>query len=674
MLAALASAAAAAGPERADPAGVDLAVRRVFPALVRVHAVVSSFRDGREVRDEGAGSGVIVSSDGIVVTNHHVAGRARRVSCTLPDRREVEATLVGSDPLSDIAVLRLDPAGRPYPAAAWGDPRRLRVGEPVLAMGSPLALSQSVTEGIVSNTAMTMPQLFWPESFKLDGEEVGSLVQWIGHDAPIYPGNSGGPLVNLAGEVVGINEISVGLAGAIPADLARAMAEELVRRGEVRRSWLGLEVQPLLKETTGKGALVSGVVPGSPAEQAGLRPGDVLRSIQGKPVDLHYAEELPAFNRLVLETPVGTRVELSILRDGRELRVGAVTIERGLAQGEEAELRGMGVTVRVLTLLAARERRREPGSGVLVTGVRSGSPAGEAKPAVRAEDVIVSVAGRAVRTVRELAEAVAPPAAGAARPALVVGLERQGQSLLTVVRPGGRDELDRSAEARKAWLPLSTQVLAPELAEALGVKGASGVRVTQVDPGSTAERAGLHPGDVLLRLEGQAIPASRSEDGEVFPALLRAYAVGSRVRLEGLRGTAPLALEVELAASPPSPRELGEYRDPLFEFAARDLTVQDRQQALLDRGQAGALVTRVEAGGWAALAHLAVGDVILGVDGAPVEDGAALRARMARIAATRPRQVVLFVLRRVQTRFLELEPAWPAQGGELLDRNGRGTP
>jgi serine protease Do len=663
-LAAWAGAAAAAEPARADPAAVDEAIRRVFPSLVRIHVVVAEFRDGREVKEEASGSGVIVSADGEVVTNHHVAGRARRVSCTLPDRREVEAVLVGSDPLADIAVLRLDPSGRPYPFASWGDPGRLRVGDPVLAMGSPLALSQSVTQGIVSNTAMMMPQLFWPASFKLDGEEVGFLVRWIGHDAQIFPGNSGGPLVNLAGEVVGINEISLGLAGAIPADLARTVAGELARRGEVRRSWLGLNVQAMIQGSGDRGALISGVVPGSPAEKAGLRPGDLLVGFQGAPVTILHAEELPAFNRRVLETPVGTRVELTFLRDGRERRATAVTVERGSAQGEEIELRAWGMTVRELTLLAARERRREACSGVLVTGVRPGSPAAEAKPGLRTDDVVVSVAGRPIRTVKELVEAAPGPAGGPERAPVLVGFERQGQALLSVVRPGSRQDGDRSIEARRAWLPVATQVLTPELAAALRIQARGGVRLTQVHPGSTADQAGLRAGDVLLRVDGQEIPASRPEDAEVFPTLLRAYPVGSKVRLEGVRDGAPLRIEAELVASPPSARELAEYRDAQFEFAARDLMVQDRLQAMMDPQQIGALVTRVEAGGWAAVAHLGVGDVLLAVDGERVDGAAALKARMERISAGRPSRVVFFVLRGVQTRYLELTPAWPSVNGK----------
>ncbi|MEO8071386.1 MAG: trypsin-like peptidase domain-containing protein, partial [Acidobacteriota bacterium] len=219
---ATAPSAAATGAAAADRAAMDRAIAAVYPSLVRISVVALQWNGGRELKLEASGSGTIVSADGFVVTNHHVAGRVQRIFDTLPSNEEVAAELVGTDPLSDLAVLKLKPSQpRTFPAARFGNSAALRRGDPVLAMGSPLALSQSVTRGIVSNTDMVMPQLFG-NSFVLDGEDVGTLVKWIGHDAAIYPGNSGGPLVNMAGEIVGVNEISFGLSGAIPANIAKA--------------------------------------------------------------------------------------------------------------------------------------------------------------------------------------------------------------------------------------------------------------------------------------------------------------------------------------------------------------------------------------------------------------------------------------------------------------------
>ena len=160
-------------------AAVEAALARVAPSLVRIHVVSVEFQDGRELKREASGSGTIITPDGMVVTNHHVAGRTRAITCTLADREEIPAELVGTDPLSDIAVIRLKPLKpRTFPVATFGDASKLKAGDRVLALGSPLALSQSVTMGIVSNTEMIMPGMFWPfNRMTLDGEDVGSIVR-----------------------------------------------------------------------------------------------------------------------------------------------------------------------------------------------------------------------------------------------------------------------------------------------------------------------------------------------------------------------------------------------------------------------------------------------------------------------------------------------------------------
>jgi len=653
--------------ETVDPIRTALqsAIRKVYPALVRIHVVAGYFSDGREVKGESAGSGVIISNEGYVITNHHVAGKARRIQCTLSNKRELEATLVGTDPLVDIAVIKLDLAGghdRPIAVAEFGDSETLRVGDQVLAMGCPRAISQSVTLGIVSNTEMTFPSLLWPAAFRMDGEDTGSLVKWIGHDAQIFPGNSGGPLVNLKGEIVGINEISFGLGGAIPGNLAREVADQIIQHGGVRRSWLGIGLQPLLKgDPNARGVLVSGVAPGSPAEAAGLRAGDVLLSYDGRPLNIHHPEELTAFNRVLLGTPVGARVGLSYRREGKDFQTTATTLERGSVQGDEVELKAWGITLSDLTLLSAKELKREPQSGVLVTSLRPGAPAAEAKPPLQPEDVIVKFGGKTVRTLGELVKMSADAGAGKSSPTpMLVGFERGTERLLTVVKLGERETPDRSAEATKAWVPVASQVLTADLAEALGLKGKTGIRLTQVYGGTTAEVAGLRVGDILLRLEGESINASQPHDIEVFPSMVRQYRVGRRVKLEGVRDGSPLTVEIELAPSPKSTRELPEYRDPQFDFSARDLTFQDVLREELDPGQSGALITRVESGGWGALAHMAVDDIVLAVDGAKIATASDLEVRMKRIAKDKPSRVVFFVRRGVRTLFLELEPAWTA--------------
>jgi serine protease Do len=641
------------------------AIQKVYPALVRIHVVSVRYFQGREFKMEGSGSGVIIHKDGYVVTNHHVVGKAKRMKCTLSNREEVEATLVGSDPLADIAVIKLNLAdrdpGQPLAVAQFGNSDTLKVGDRVLAMGSPQALSQSVTMGIVSNLELTLPQFMG--TFRLDGEEVGTLVKWVGHDAQIFPGNSGGPLVNLDGAIIGINDISVGLGGAIPGNLAREVAEQLIQYGEIRRSWLGLAVQPLLKSSKRtQGILVSSVLPGSAADKAGLKPGDVITQFAGKDIVVRHAEQVPEFNRLVLGLPIGATVPITYERDGRQYKTTAVTLSRGSAEGKESEFRGWGFTARELTLLAAKEMKREPYSGLLLTSVRPGAASAEAKPELQQFDLLLEVAGKPVRTLQDLEAITAEQTKDRGKPhPVLVSFERHNQKLLTVVKLGDRETPDRSADASKAWLPVETQVLTADLAEALGLKGKKGVRVTQVFPGPAAEKAGLKVGDIILRFDDEAIDASRPEDVEVFTTMVRERSIGNKVKLDLVRDGKPQVIEAELTASPRSTRELVEYHNTRFEFRARELMFQDRVQQELPADQKGALITAVDQGGWAALARLHRGDIVLAVDGQPVQTVKELRERMRQIEQTKPARVVFFVRRGVYTTFLELEPLWPAK-------------
>jgi serine protease Do len=319
--------------ESPDPIrkSIEDVIARVKPALVRIFVVNTKYQNGREIKYEAVGSGVMITREGHVITNHHVAGNAKQIVCTLSDNEEIKAVLVSTDPLSDIAVIKLQSKDkRKFPYAEFGDSSLLKQGDPVLAMGSPFALSQSVTMGIVSNTKIVMPRFMWPfNQFTLDGEDVGSLVRWIGHDSPIYGGNSGGPLLNMKGEIIGINEVKFGISGAIPGNLAREVAEELIAFGKVRRSWLGIGIQPLLKQSgLEKGALVSGTIEGSPAEKAGFLPGDILLEIDGKEVSVRFPEEIPTVNQMIMGLPIGNEVTALIHRQGEKINLRITSVER----------------------------------------------------------------------------------------------------------------------------------------------------------------------------------------------------------------------------------------------------------------------------------------------------------------------------------------------------------
>ncbi len=342
---------------------VEAAVQAVYPALVRIHVVFEEGGGGRMQKGRASGSGTIISPDGHILTNHHVAGRATRITVRLADRQELRATLVGTDALADLAVLKIDKKDlrnpdAPLPVAKFGDSSLLQVGDVVLAMGSPAGLSQSVTQGIVANIEMIAPG----GAMRLDGEAVGELVRWIGHDAVIFPGNSGGPLVNLRGEIVGVNEVGIGsLGGAIPANLAKKVSDELIATGKVRRSWIGLNAQPLLKSSDAKaGVLAGGVISGAPADTAGLKAGDIVTRCNGVEIAAARApEDIPVVNRMLLESPVGSELALEGVRDGTPMSWKVTTTEREPAEPREKELLSWGITARDLTDLAAKELRRD---------------------------------------------------------------------------------------------------------------------------------------------------------------------------------------------------------------------------------------------------------------------------------------------------------------------------
>lgn len=646
-------------------AEIQPAVDAVYPALVRIHVVSEQGSGGRMRKSRSSGSGTIISKEGHILTNHHVAGRATRIICRLSDREEVEAELIGTDALTDLSVLKLNLASRrdpskPIPCANFGDSDEVQVGDVVLAMGSPAGLSQSVTRGVVANTEMISPG--GAGSFTLDGENVGELVRWIGHDAVIFPGNSGGPLVNLEGEIVGVNEVGIGsLGGAIPGNLARAVAQELIERGHVSRSWIGLEVQPLLKEmTNASGVLVATVLPGSPASEAGIKPGDSIAEYNGAAVvDARAPEDLPLFNRMMLSMPVGTPVTVRGMREGKALEWSLKTVEREPNEAREVELLEWGLTVRDFTRVSSLEQHRPDRRGVLVDTLRPGGPGAEAKPGLRTGDVITAVNGVEVTNVKALTDWTKGFTKDLTEPKpVLVAFERDLKSFVTVPKIGPEEDQDKPQRPAKGWLGAETQVLTRDVSEALELEGRKGVRVTQIIPDSPADKAGLKAGDILLKLDGQVIAASTPSDEELFDNLIRQYKVGSEAELQGVRAGEPLKLTVTLGSTPKPATDLAEYKDELFEFTAREMSLNDRVNERLKEKQGGVRISSVTAGGWAALAGLGTGDVLFSVSGREIDGIDTLKGEMKDISKRKPARVRMFIKRGIYTAFLELEPKW----------------
>ena len=346
-------------------------------------------------RAEGVGSGFIVDASGLIVTSHHVVKGADAVTVTLQDGQRLEAQVAGVDPKTDLALIEVD-AGEPLPVVGFGDSDRTRVGDWVVAVGNPFGLGGTVTAGIVSSR----------------GRDIGSgpYDDFLQIDAPINRGNSGGPLFDRSGRVVGVNTAifsptggNVGIGFAIPANVAKSVVESLRTDGRVDRGWLGVRIQHVdetLAEALGledaKGALVASVMEDGPAHAAGLRPGDVILSFDGRP--LETMKDLP---RIVAEVDSGARVEMDVWRDGTRKALTATigTQERNL-RAAAAVPDGDGVKLGVM--LAPRG---EPGkAGVTIAEVAPGSPA--ARNGLRPGDVIVRAGSAAVNAPGDVAGAV----------------------------------------------------------------------------------------------------------------------------------------------------------------------------------------------------------------------------------------------------------------------------
>jgi serine protease Do len=374
------------------------------------------------------GSGFVISQDGYIVTNNHVIEDVDRIAVIFEDGTELEAEIVGRDPKTDIALIRVEPEKDVF-ALPLGDSDSVRPGEWVVAIGNPFGLEHTVTAGIVSAKHRIIGQ--------------GSYDDYIQTDAAINPGNSGGPLINMAGEVIGINTAirpaanTIGFA--VPVNMAKDILPQLRTAGRVTRGWLGVVIQGITPELaeqmeleSEKGALVSRVMPDGPAAEAGIERGDVIVEFDGRPV-----EEMNDLPRIVASTPVDKKVKVVVMREGDRKTLKA-TIGR-LEEPDETQLaseeggggpgaREYGLLVQELTPDLASRLGIEEESGVVVTGVQPGSVAAEA--GLRREDVILEVDKQSVKDVGDLEKQLASADDGA-----LMLIRRGDATIFVAVKP-----------------------------------------------------------------------------------------------------------------------------------------------------------------------------------------------------------------------------------------------
>jgi serine protease Do len=360
----------------------------------------------RSFRQQGAGSGFIISPDGLILTNHHVVGDADRVTVKLTDGREFTAKTIGTDPSSDVAVIKIE--GRHFPVLPLGNSDAMEVGDWVIAAGNPFGLTHTITVGVISAKGRS-------------GLGITDFEDFIQTDAAINPGNSGGPLINLQGEVIGVNTAIasrsggyMGIGFAIPINMVKGVEQQLVTRGKVVRGYLGVRIQELtpalaqsLHIDTTEGVLVADVSKGSPAAKAGLKRGDVIVSFNG-----HAVQSPGQLRNTVAMTAPGTKAPVQVLRDNKKreltIELGELPKESTARAGEEPEPPAaparLGFSVQNLTPALARQFGYDGTEGVVVTQVDPGSRAYEA--GIRRGMVIREVNHQEVNNTQEFRQAV----------------------------------------------------------------------------------------------------------------------------------------------------------------------------------------------------------------------------------------------------------------------------
>jgi serine protease Do len=385
-----------------------------------------NFKMPKKWKEQSLGSGVIVSGDGYIVTNNHVVEQADEIRVILFDKRSFRAKFIGADTKTDVAVVKIDASG--LPAMQWGDSDKLQVGEFVLAIGNPYGLSHTVTMGIISAVGRA-------------NVGIADYEDFIQTDAAINPGNSGGPLVNIRGELIGVNTAIFSRSGgyqgigfAVPSNMAQLVMNQLVQKGKVTRGWLGVTIQEITPELAQKfgvkdsrGALVGDVAKGSPAEKAGIRRGDIILEFNGKKIT-----DVGNLRNLVAQSKVGAEVPVTVLRAGKEYAIKVLIVElpRDVSDGipgsppDESEYDVLaGLTVMDLTREIARQLGlHKDDKGVVVVRVEAGSAVEEA--GMRKGDVIQELDRQKVEGLNDYNK-------------IVSGI-RPGNSVLLFVNRGGK--------------------------------------------------------------------------------------------------------------------------------------------------------------------------------------------------------------------------------------------
>lgn len=651
-------------PSVSEGARIAAARDRVLPVVVSILTVRQDYRQGEPLLSVSSGSGTVISAGGHIATNAHVTQNGKSFRVVFADGRELPARLVGTDTLSDLAVLQVQPPKpEAFAFAEFVDVLELRPGDTVLAMGAPWGLSNSMSAGVVNNPRRLLVSLFDDEAEYEDSlgddEPTGRYYAWIQHDASIAPGNSGGPLVDLSGRIVGVNTRGTILGGdlafAIPGPDAGAVVRQLIAKGRIERVTLGFRMRSLKGTGETRGVLVNAVDRDSPPEKAGLRAGDRILTLNGQPVDVLQPVDLPALQKRIAELPVDSTVMLDVARDGKQHRIELKARTQPGERGAEGAYPPFGISVSQLTPAMGRRRSLDASQGLLVTGVRPGGPAAVARPVLAAGDLIVRVDGKPVASAADL-DAITRAANGKA---LVLNLERNGEQRLSLLTPQFGDQVRTPLpDLPKAWLGVEVQPLTSSLSRDVGL-ATPGFRVTRLYPGSPLAKAGARVGDLLVALDGEVLKPSNETSSESFLQRVHDLTIDGSAKVEALREGKTVTFDVRPLASPLDTSGLRTLAVASLRVQLRELGFYDRVALKLPSDRRGVILDGVEGGGAAGLAHLKRGDVIIELNEQPVGSPEELSTALTRALSSNGGNLIpLQVIRGNQTRIVYLERYW----------------
>ena len=638
----------------------------VLPVVVSILTVRQDYQQGEPVLSVSSGSGTVISAQGHIATNAHVTQNGKSFRIVFFDGRELPAKLIGTDTASDLAVLQaIPPSPEIFPFAKFAENLDgLTPGDTVLAMGAPWGLSNSMSAGVVNNPRRLLVSLFDDEADYEDrlgvDEPTGRYYAWIQHDAAIAPGNSGGPLVDLNGRIVGVNTrgmiVGGDLAFAIPGPDVASVVKRLIAEGKIQRVALGFRLRSLKGTRYTEGVLVNAIERRSQADKAGLQAGDRIVSLNGDVVTALQPVDVPALQRRIAELPIGSQVVLKIERSAKVIEVKLKADAQPKNRGDDIASSPFGISVTELTQPMGRRRHLDDDAGLLITGIRPGGAGAIARPKLLAGDIIRKIDSQVVNETSQFANIVVP---ANSEKYYLFEIERDDEKMIALIKPESKDKVRVPLpELPKSWSGVEVQAISSSLAKDMKL-ASPGYRITRLYPNSPLAKAGAKIGDLLVSLQDQKLKPANDAASEPFHQAVRDVVPETEVVFSAIRNAQPITFKLRFLPSPISSAGLKTLNLSKLRAEIRELGFYDRVNEHLSVNQTGVILDGVESGGPAGLAHLNRSDIIIRLGKTDVDNVETLRKALdIALSAKSNALIPIIVIRGSENRVLYLDPYW----------------